>query len=265
MFQINPELFEIANNYQNFINKAHLEGKEKFLTIVSFALLFHLFITPIIIAMLKWYKYRKQKNKEHKTTEDAYNEQSHDWYVLILLALFATGLTLSLIIIPNTQRKAFAEAIEQYKTEHPDLKTLNEYSEDWVREFAKEGISNKTSLTKSKKFSAIFLRRLRTQAPSVKYYQLKPAPEGDAPMVKTRIVTESDVKKQKDYQTNLTVDDVQLIKIETIDNQTMVTAHVKVKGESYKVEVSESVLDKMLQSKTAFYYDEEKGQLVVGL
>lgn len=265
MFQINTELFDIANNYQNFINKAHLEGKEKFLTTVSFALLFHLFITPIIIAMIKWYKYRKQKNKEHKTTEDAYDEQSHDWYVLILLALFATGLTLSLIIIPNTQRKAFAEAIEQYKTEHPDLKTLNEYSEDWVREFAKEGVSNETTLTKSKGFSAIFLRRLRTQAPSVKYYQLKPAPEGDAPMVKTRIVTQNDAEKHKDYQTKLTTDDVQLIKIETIDNQTMVTAHVKVKGQSYKIEVSELVLDKMLQSKTAFYYDEEKGQLVVGL
>lgn len=63
----------------------------------------------------------------------------------------------------------------------------------------------------------------------------------------------------------MTTDDVQLIKVETIDNQTMVTAHVKVKGQSYKVEVSESVLDKMLQSKTAFYYDEEKGQIVVGL
>ena len=62
MFQINTELFEIANNYQKFINKVHLEGKEKFLTIVSFALLFHIFITPIIIAVIKWYKYKKTQN-----------------------------------------------------------------------------------------------------------------------------------------------------------------------------------------------------------
>lgn len=84
-------------------------------------------------------------------------------------------------------------------------------------------------------------------------------------MVKTRIVTKSDAQKQKEYQSILPTEDVQLIKIETIDNQTMVTAHMKVKGQSYKIEVSELVLDKMLQSKTAFYYDEEKGQLVVGL
>ena len=84
-------------------------------------------------------------------------------------------------------------------------------------------------------------------------------------MVKTQIVTKSDVQKHKDYQTNLTTDDVQLIKIETIDNQNMVTTHVKVKGKSYKVEVSEFVLDKMLQSKTTFYYDEETKQLVVGV
>lgn len=63
----------------------------------------------------------------------------------------------------------------------------------------------------------------------------------------------------------LPTEEVQLIKIETTDNQTMVTAHVKVKGQSYKVEVSESVLDKMLQSKNAFYYDEETKQLVVGV
>jgi len=80
-------------------------------------------------------------------------------------------------------------------------------------------------------------------------------------MVKARIVTENDAEKHKDYQTKLTTDDVQLIKIETIDNQTMVTAHVKVKGQSYKIEVSELVLDKMLQSKTAFYYDRKKVNL----
>lgn len=266
MFQINTELFDIANNYQKFINKAHLEGKEKFLTIVSFALLFHIVITPIIIAMIKSYKYRKQKNKEHKTTEDAYDEQSHDWYVLILLALFATGLTLSLIIIPNTQRKAFAEAIEQYKTEHPDLKTLNEYSEDWVREFAKEGVSNETTLTKSKRFSAIFLRRLRTQAPSVKYYQLKPAPEGDAPMIETKITTKSEVyTKKPDAKERLSPKDVQLIKIEEKDGLTILTAHLKVDDVWLKVQIQENILDAMIEGYTKFYYDQKENKLVIGV
>lgn len=266
MFQINTELFDIANNYQNFINKAHLEGKEKFLTIVSFALLFHIFITPIIIAMIKWYKYRKQKNKEHKTTEDAYDEQSHEWYFLILLALFATGLTLSLIIIPNTQRKAFAEAIEQYKTEHPDLKTLNEYSEDWVREFAKEGVSNETTLTKSKGFSAIFLRRLRTQAPSVKYYQLKPAPEGDAPMIETKITTKSEVYTNKpDAKEKLSPNHVQLIKIEEKDGLTILTAHLKADDVWLKVQIQENILDAMIEGYTKFYYNQKENKLVIGV
>lgn len=216
--------------------------------------------------MIKWYKYRKQKNKEHKTTKDVYDEQNHDWYMLILLMLFATWLTLSLIIIPNAEKKAFTEAIEQYKTEHPDLKTLNEYGEDWVREFAKEGVSNETTLTKSKGFGTIFLRRLRIKAPSVKYYQLQPTPEGDAPVVETKITTKSEVYTNKpDAKEKLSPNHVQLIKIEEKDGLTILTAHLKVDDVWLKIQIQENLLDTMIEGRSKFYYDQKENKLVIGV
>ena len=180
--------------------------------------------------------------------------------------LLATGLTLNLIIIPNAEKKAFTEAIEQYKTKHSDLKTLNEYGEDWLREFAKEGVSNETTLTKSKGFGAIFLRRLRIKAPSVKYYQLEPAPEGDASMIETKITTKSEVYTIKpDAKERLSPNHVQLIKIEEKDGLTILTVHLKVDDIWLKVPIQENILDAMIEGGTKFYYNQKEKQLVIGV
>lgn len=151
--------------------------------------------------------------------------------------------------------------IGQYNTTHANK--IDDANTFWLTHLVKlnESFKSKLIQTYDKNLVIPWHHKLKPN----QYIQAKTAPKGDTPMVKTRIVTKSDAQKHKDYQTKLTTDDVQLIKIETIDNQTMVTAHVKVKEQSYKIEVSKLVLDKMLQSKTAFYYDEEKGQLVVGL
>lgn len=151
--------------------------------------------------------------------------------------------------------------IGQYNTTHANK--IDDANTFWLTHLVKlnESFKSKLIQTYDKNLVMPWHHKLKPN----QYIQAKTAPKGDTPMVKTRIVTKSDAQKHKDYQTKLTTDDVQLIKIETIDNQTMVTAHVKVKEQSYKIEVSKLVLDKMLQSKTAFYYDEEKGQLVVGL
>lgn len=184
------------------------------------------------------------------------------YLLFTLIAITVTSILGLSVIKKELNKERETESIfEQYNATHANK--IGDTNTFWLTDLVKsnENFENKLIQIYNTDLVMPWHRKLKPN----QYIQAKPTPEGDAPMVKTRIVTENDAEKHKDYQTKLTTDDVQLIKIETIDNQTMVTAHVKVKGQSYKIEVSELVLDKMLQSKTAFYYDEEKGQLVVGL
>lgn len=266
MFQINNELFEIANNYQNFITKANLEGKKESLLLLTIILFLHLFITPIIIKGIKWYKKRKSKNKDNTEDEDIYNELMQSCYYLIAIALFTVGFFTSAVTIPRIKREAVTNAIEQYKTEHPDLKTLNEYGEDWVREFAKHHISNETTLSKTKAFKHPVFKPNIAEAPSIKYLQLHPAPEGDAPMVETRITTKSEVYTNKpDAKEKLSPNDVQLIKIEEVDGQTILTTHLNVDDVWIKVQIQENLLDNMIEGHSKFYYDQKQNKLIIGV
>lgn len=255
MFQLNPELLEITQKYQDLLKNSQFKEK---ITMSKYA--FAAFITILVLYILICILDDKNPEifKKITKTDDFLNKTEN--YFIVIAALPLAIAIISWCNSGSITVQIADSIIQEYNLKHESDNPLKNFDKEWLtRLIINPEIKNTTV------FETKHACTCHGNPPSVKYMQIEPAPEGDAPVVKTRIVTESDVKKQKDYQTNLTVDDVQLIKIETIDNQTMVTAHVKVKGRSYKVEVSESVLDKMLQSKTAFYYDEEKGQLVVGL
>lgn len=236
MFQFNPD---IMNLVQTFNEKTKDMNTNNGLTILA-TLLCVVTLALMVITFL----YRGK-------------------YLIITMIAMITTTIVTLPILDNELgvSKEAKSIIEQYNATHSNK--IDDTSTLWLMHLAQTngGHENKLIQTYDKDLVMPWHRKIKPN----QYIQALPAPEGDAPVVKTRIVTESDAQKQKEYQNILSTDDVQLIKIETIDNQTMVTAHVKVKGQNYKVEVSELVLDKMLQSNTAFYYDEEKGQLVVGL
>lgn len=236
MFQLNPDVMDLV---QTFNEKTKDMNTSNGLTTLAIVL-----CVVTLALMVITFLYRSK------------------YLLFTLIAITVTSILGLSVIKKELNKERETESIfEQYNATHTNK--IGDTNTFWLTDLVKsnENFENKLIQIYDTDLVMPWHRKLKPN----QYIQIKPAPEGDPPVVKTRIVTESDVKKQKDYQTNLTVDDVRLIKIETIDNQTMVTAHVKVKGQPYKIEVSELVLDKMLQSKTAFYYDEETKQLVVGV
>lgn len=236
MFQLNPDVIDLV---QTFNEKTKDMNTSNGLTTLAIVL-----CVVTLALMVITFLYRGK------------------YLLFTLIAITVTSILGLSVIKKELNKERETESIfEQYNATHANK--IGDTNTFWLTDLVKsnENFENKLIQIYDTDLVMPWHRKLKPN----QYIQAKPAPEGDAPMVKTRIVIKNDAQKHKDYQTKLTTDDVQLIKIETIDNQTMVTAHVKVKGQSYKIEVSELVLDKMLQSKTAFYYDEEKGQLVVGL
>lgn len=236
MFQLNPDVMDLV---QTFNEKTKDMNTSNGLTTLAIVL-----CVVTLALMVITFLYRGK------------------YLIITMIAMITTTIvTLPMLDKEMDVSKEAKSIIEQYNATHSNK--IDNTSTLWLMHLAQTngGHENKLIQIYDKNSVMPWHHKLKPN----QYIQAKPAPEGDTPVVKTRIVTESDVTKHKSYQTNLPTEDVQLIKIETIDNQTIVTAHVKVKGQSYKIEVSELVLDKMLQSKTAFYYDEEKGQLVIGL
>ena len=96
--------------------------------------------------------------------------------------------------------------------------------------------------------------------------QIEPAPERDAPVVETRITTKSEVYTNKpNAKEQLSSNDVQLIKIEEIDGQTILKAHLNVDDVWIKVQIQENLLDNMIEGQSKFYYDQKQNKLVIGV
>lgn len=238
MFQINPNMIELIQTFSEKNKNLTIGTGGKILTMILPLLL------TIAIAII--YKHFKSE-KKYPLLPLA--------FLLIMLTIgLTTNLTFQILKNENTKENLARSITEKYNTNHNNK--IIDTSGHWLIETYYSDINYKEKLLKITNYPKLDEKQ---------YIQATPAPAGDAPVVKTRIVTKSDAQKQKEYQNILPTEDVQLIKIETIDNQTMVTAHIKINGESHTVEISENVLDKMLQSKTNFYYDKEKEQLVVGV
>lgn len=257
MFQLNPELLELTQRYKTLLENTLFKENQN-ISLYAFGAFV---IIGVIFAILETlYTYNIPIYKKEPISERIYNKITTRFIIIgILLLIF---IVYKSNIADRTEKQTAHSVIQEYKIKHENNNPLKDFDEKWLVKLLTNNKIETTTLFETKEIAKYFEGIAQ---PSVKYLQLEPAPAGDAPVVKTQIITKSDAQKHKNYQTNLPTEDVQLIKIETIDNQTVVTAHVKVKGQSYKVEVSELVLNKMLQSKTAFYYDEEKGQIVVGV
>ena len=93
--------------------------------------------------------------------------------------------------------------------------------------------------------------------------QIKPAPEGDTPMVETQIVTKNEITTHNSKPIHTS--DIQLIKIEKKDDKTLITTHIKINNQWYKTQLQESLLDLMLEGETQQYYDDAQGKILVGV
>ena len=150
--------------------------------------------------------------------------------------------------------------IEQYNFAHDDkIKETNGY---WLYTLSETNPVSENQLVPLEKR---YEPKYSTKPKPTHYVQQKPAQDDNSPLAKTKILTQSEVKKQANYEKELKPNDVHLIKIETINNQTMVTTYMNIQEQRQKVEVNERILYKLLSSDAVYYYDSETNELVIGV
>ena len=146
--------------------------------------------------------------------------------------------------------------IKQYKLEHEN--SLKNFDDDWLYEFLSYYNKEGNQLIK--------IQPNNKALPNAKYIQFEPAQDDDAPVGKTRITNQIEIKNEASNQTkHKTLDEVQLIKIENLEGKTFITAYIKIKDKWHKVRIQDTLLDDMLNQNTQFYFDESKNELVVGV
>lgn len=166
--------------------------------------------------------------------------------------------------IDKIEQETAYSVIQEYKIKHENNNPLKDFDEKWLVKLITNKKIKTTTLFETKEIAKYF--EDITQ-PSVKYLQLEPAPEGDAPVVKTQVVTKNEIKPHaiEGEVKYIEPEDVQIIKIEQSDDKTLITAHLKINKEWYKTQIQETVLDLMLRGKTRYYYDESKNKILVGI
>ena len=184
-------------------------------------------------------------------------------YSLIALTIVsAPYLVIQTTLMKDTDLKIeeASSIIEQYNLTHDNqIKETNGY---WLYALSETNPVSENQLVPLEKQ---YDPKYSTKPKPTHYIQEKPAPDDNSPLAKTKILTQSEVKKQPNYEKELKPHDVHLIKIETIDNQTMVTTYMNIQGQRRKVEINELILYKLLSADAIYYYDSEKNELVVGV
>ena len=258
MFQFNPDVNDLIQKLNQ-----NLPAKIDRNLLTQISKPYEFFILVFFAGLIGYYQYKKYKDKKRQIEPKEDRLIIYLMYSLIALTIvLAPYLVIQKTLMKDTNLKIeeATSIIEQYNlTNDNQIKETNGY---WLYTLSE---SNPVSETQLVPLEKRYDPKYSEKPKPTHYIQQKPAQDDNSILAKTKILTQSKVKKQANYETELNPNDVHLIKIETIDNQTMVTAHVKVNGQKHKVEVSELVLDKMLQSKTAFYYDAETKQLVIGV
>lgn len=156
--------------------------------------------------------------------------------------------------LPNNHHAP--NVIKEYKLTHENA--LNNFDNDWLAKFLSYRIKEGNQLIKIQPdYKAL---------PNVKYIQFEPAQDDDAPVGKTRITNQIEIKTQAPNQTKHKIlNEVQVIKIENIGGKTFITAYIKIKDKWHKVQIQDELLNDMLEQNTEFYFDESKNELVVGV
>jgi len=255
MFQLNPELLEITQKYQELIKNSQSTGASNVAkyTFMTFLVIIALSISCCIISVIIPSIFKKIKN-----LENFFNKATDYLFVISLLPF-----VIAIIFWCQTgdiQNQIANSVIKEYNIKHENNNPLKEFDEKWLKELLIKPKVETTTLFKPKNECVC---RGDVNLPSAKYMQIEPAPEGDAPMVETQIVTKNEITTHNSKPIHTS--DIQLIKIEKKDDKTLITTHIKINNQWYKTQIQESLLDLMLEGKTQQYYDDTQGKILVGV
>lgn len=260
MFQFNPDINDLIQKLnQNFTSNID----RNLLTQISKP--YETFILVFFAGLIGYYQYKKYKDKKRQIEPKEDRLIIYSMYSLIALTIvLAPYLVIQRTLMKDTDLKIeeASSIIEQYNLTHDNQ--IKETNGHWLYALSELNPVSETQLVPLEKpYNPKYSTSAKPKP--THYIQEKPARDDNSPLAKTKILTQSEVKKQPSYEKELKPNDVHLIKIETIDNQTMVTTYVNIQGQQRKVEVNEIILNKLLNSDATYYYDSEKNELVVGV
>ena len=258
MFQFNPDINDLIQKLnQNFTSNID----RNLLTRISKP--YEFFILVFFAGLIGYYQYNKYKDKKRQIETKADRLIIYLMYSLIAISIvLAPYLVIQKTLMKDTDLKIeeASSIIEQYNFAHDDkIKETNGY---WLYTLSETNPVSENQLVPLEKR---YEPKYSTKPKPTHYVQQKPAQDDNSPLAKTKILTQSEVKKQANYEKELKPNDVHLIKIETINNQTMVTTYMNIQEQRQKVEVNERILYKLLSSDAVYYYDSETNELVIGV
>lgn len=253
MFQLNPELLEITQKYQELIKNSQFTGASNVAkyTFMTFLVIIALSILCCIMSVIIPSIFKKIKNLEtffNKAT-DYLSAISVLPFVVAIIIWCYTG---------DISNQIANSVIQEYNLKHESNNPLKNFDEKWLTEMLINPKIENTTVFETKHACTC-----HGNPPSVKYMQIEPAPEGDAPMVETQIVTKNEITTHNSKPIHTS--DIQLIKIEKKDDKTLITTHIKINNQWYKTQLQESLLDLMLEGETQQYYDDAQGKILVGV
>lgn len=255
MFQLNPELLEINQKYQELIKNSQFTAASNVAkyTFMTFLVIIALSILCCIMSVIIPSIFKKIKNLEtffNKATDYLFAISVLPFVVAIIIWCYTADISNQ---IANS-------VIQEYNLKHESNNPLKNFDEKWLTGMLINPKVETTTLFKPKNECVC---RGDVNPPSVKYMQIEPAPEGDASMVETQIVTKNEITTHNSKPIHTS--DIQLIKIEKKDDKTLITTHIKINNQWYKTQLQESLLDLMLEGETQQYYDDAQGKILVGV
>ena len=252
MFEINPELLDIIQKYQDLIKNSQFPEA---LNIARYATttIIILGFFAILFSFLPLVVFKKNKNL------GIFFDKASKYLLIIGLIPVIVG-AIKWHQVDKITSQIANSVIQEYNLKHQSHNPLKKFDEIWLK-----GLLTNHEIKNSTLFNPkhVCVCRGKANPPSVKYMQIEPEPEGDAPMVETQVVTKSEMNKHN--STYIPVSDVQLIKIEKKDDTTLITTHIKINNQWYKTQLQESLLDLILEGQTQQYYDNAQGKILVGV
>lgn len=253
MFQLNPELLEIIQKYRDLLKNSQFKEK---ITMSKHA--FGAFLTIVILYTLICILDDKNPEifKKITKTDDFLNKTEN--YFIVIAALPLAVAIISWCNSGSITVQIADSIIQEYNLKHESDNPLKNFDKEWLT-----GLIINPEIKNTTVFETKHACTCHGNPPSVKYMQIEPAPEGDAPMVETQIVTKNEITTHNSKPIHTS--DIRLIEIEKKDDTTLITTHIKINNQWYKTQLQESLLDLMLEGKTQQYYDDAQGKILVGV
>ena len=270
MFQFNSELYKLAQKYQELTKQEHAHNwqllkQDMLILLIGASIIITLSLVIIRVHKAIVDKKLKELKNDKYYVEDLYKDEVN-YYDHQKIDLKSNLFYLFMIFIsvyppvfmgpklPNNHHAP--SVIKQYKLEHET--SLKNFDDDWLVKFLSYYSKEGNQLIK--------IQPDNKALPNAKYIQFEPVQDDDAPVGKTRITNQIEIKNEASNHTkHKTLDEVQLVKIENLEGKTFITAYIKIKDKWHKVQIQDALLDDMLEQNTEFYFDENKNELVVGV